>query len=287
AAANSRLEEKVQVRTAALQEANAQIMYLNTQLQAENNRMGAELEVTRRLQQLMLPKAEELEQISGLEIAGFMEAAHEVGGDYYDVIDGDRFVTIGIGDVTGHGLESGVLMIMAQTAVRTLLAVGENNPQRFLGALNTVVYQNGQRLSLGRQMTLTLLTYESDCLSITGQHEEVLLFRRDGSVEQVDTLELGLPLGLLEDITAFVGQVQVQLYPGDGVVLYTDGVTEAANLHRQLYGCDRLIALIQANWHHSAAVIRQIVVEDIRSHIGNSPLCDDITLVVLKKCLKT
>jgi sigma-B regulation protein RsbU (phosphoserine phosphatase) len=283
ATANQALEHRVQERTAALQSANAQVLLLNQQLQADNVRMSAELDVTRRLQQLMLPKAEELAQVPGLDIAGFMEAAHEVGGDYYDVIPSDRQVTIGIGDVTGHGLESGVLMIMAQTAVRTLLAVNEQNPKRFFNALNQVVYQNSQRLSPGKNMTLVLLNYCDQHLYISGQHEDVLVFRANGSVEQVDTLELGMPLGLLEDIQEFVAQVKVQLQPGDGVVLYTDGITEAEGEQRSLYGYDRLIAVVKAHWQSSAQAIRQAVIDDVRSHIAQNPIHDDITLVVLKK----
>jgi CheY-like chemotaxis protein len=75
-------------------------------LKAETVRMGAKLEVTRRIQQMLLPKTEELEKIVGLDIAGFMEPAEEVGGDYYDVLQYNGRILFGIGDATGHGLES-------------------------------------------------------------------------------------------------------------------------------------------------------------------------------------
>ncbi|MBE9040619.1 response regulator, partial [Oscillatoriales cyanobacterium LEGE 11467] len=92
-----------------------------TRLRAENIRLSTELEITRKLQQMLLPERGELDRIEGLDISGYMEPAEDVGGDYYDVLERDGRVKIGIGDVTGHGLESGVLMIMVQTAVRTLL----------------------------------------------------------------------------------------------------------------------------------------------------------------------
>jgi len=110
------LEEKVEERTAQLAQANQEITELNEQLKEENLRMSRELEVSRQLQQMLLPKKEELQQIEGLDIVGFLEPADEVGGDYYDVLKCHGRVLIGIGDVTGHGLESGVLAIMAQTA---------------------------------------------------------------------------------------------------------------------------------------------------------------------------
>ena len=114
------LEDKVKERTAELADANAEISALNEQLQAENLRMAAEIEVARKLQQMILPKDEELKQIPELDITGFMKPTDEVGGDYYDVLRHNGGIKIGIGDVTGHGLESGLMMLMTQTTIRAL-----------------------------------------------------------------------------------------------------------------------------------------------------------------------
>lgn len=282
-AANQDLEVRVIQRTQDLEQANAKITQLNAQLQTDNLRMSAELDVTRRLQQMMLPKAEELTHLKDLEIACFMEAAQEVGGDYYDVIPGDHGITIGIGDVTGHGLESGVLMIMAQTAVRTLLAIDETDPVQFLQALNQVLYENALRLSPGKTMTFALLQYQDQQLKISGQHEDVLVFRANGTIKQIDTFDLGIPLGMMPGIQEFVTQIQIQLNPGDGIVLYTDGITEAEGKDRALYGLERLISVVQQSWSQSVQEIQQQVIADLRSHIGDRPVYDDITLVVLKK----
>ncbi len=284
AIANQTLEQRIAERTAELARANAEISQLNQKLTAENLRLGAEVEVARQIQQMILPKTEELTQISGLDIAGFMEPAEEVGGDYYDVLQtGNRLVTIGIGDVTGHGLESGILMLMTQTAVRTLRTLQEVDPVKSLNIINEVLYQNRLRMSSYRNLTLALLDYQDGRLTICGQHEEVLVVRAGGTVERIDTIDLGYPVGMLEDISPFVSLHQVELSIGDGVVLYTDGITEAENSQRQLYGLDRLIQCIQAHWSHSAQEIRSAIVTDIRAHIGNHILYDDLTLVVLKR----
>ncbi|NJN38782.1 MAG: SpoIIE family protein phosphatase [Acaryochloridaceae cyanobacterium CSU_3_4] len=132
-------------------------------------------------------------------------------------------------------------------------------------------------------MTFTLVQYDHQHLSISGQHEEVLVFRANGGVEAIDTLELGMPLALMQDIQDFIGQRQIQLNPGDGIVLYTDGIPEAEGANRSLYGRERLIAVVQQHWAHSAQAIQEQVIADLRSHIGDCPVYDDITLVVLKK----
>ncbi|MEK8021907.1 MAG: AAA family ATPase, partial [Candidatus Parabeggiatoa sp.] len=134
------LEQKVEKRTAQLAGANQEITLLNERLKEENLRMGAELDVAKKLQQMVLPKEEELQQIEGLDIAGFMEPADEVGGDYYEVLCHDGHIKIGIGDVTGHGLESGILMLVVQIAVQSLLESGIKDSENFLNILNRIIY---------------------------------------------------------------------------------------------------------------------------------------------------
>ncbi|WP_346341642.1 SpoIIE family protein phosphatase [[Phormidium] sp. ETS-05] len=279
----STLEQKVQERTGQLAAANQEIQTLNKMLQAENLRMSAELDVTRRLQQMILPKEAELSQIPGLEIAGFMEPAAEVGGDYYDILQQDGKVKIGIGDVTGHGLESGMLMIMAQMAVRTLLKNNVTDPVQFLSVLNGAIYDNVARMNTDKNMTLSLLDYADGTFTLSGQHEEVILLRHGGIVECVDTIDLGFPVGLDADITDFLSQTQISLAPGEVLVLYTDGITEAENKAGVQYGLARLCEVLSQSWQLSAQEIQTQVIADLRNHIGEQTVYDDITLVVIKQ----
>lgn len=280
---NRTLEEQVKERTAQLALANQEIMALNERLKAENLRMSAELEVTKQLQQMVLPKREELESIEGLEIAGFMEPADEVGGDYYDVLQQHGRTKITIGDVTGHGLESGVVMLMAQTAVRTLQESNQTDSVQFLDILNRTLYRNVQRINPYKNLTLSVLDYSDGCLSVSGQHEEIIVVRASGQVERIDTRDLGFPLGLDEEIADFIASQQVQLNSGDVVVLYTDGITEAFDIERKQYGIERLCDMVARNCDRTVQEIRQAVIEDLRRHIGEQKVFDDITLLVLKQ----
>src|SRR5450755_160153 len=225
----------------------AEIKRLNDRLKEENSRMSGELEVTQRLQRMMLPRDEDLREIANMDISGFMKPATEVGGDYYDVVSQNGGVVFGIGDVTGHGLESGVIAIIVQTAVRTLLASGPYESQKFFEVLNRVVYDNVRRMNCDRNLTLSLLHYQDHLVTISGQHEEVLVVRGNGVLERHDTLDLGFPLGLEEDISRFVGEARVPLQSGDVMVVYTDGITEAMNCARVTYGIERLSEAVRNN----------------------------------------
>ncbi|MBW4505751.1 MAG: SpoIIE family protein phosphatase [Scytonematopsis contorta HA4267-MV1] len=276
------LEDKVKERTAELATANEAIITLNEKLKEENLRMGAELSIVRQMQQMILPRPEELE-IEGLDIAGYMEPAEEVGGDYYDVLYTDGVVTIGIGDVTGHGLESGILMLMTQTSVRTLKEIREADPVRFLDVLNRTIYKNVQRMNSDKSLTLGILNYVQGKLSISGQHEEAIVVRNSGHIEMIDTMDLGFPIGLDGNIADFIDQKLIELEPGDGVVLYTDGITEAEDINQKQYGIERLCDVVSQNWQSSAQEIKQAVIRDLRRFIGEQKVFDDITLLVLKQ----
>jgi serine phosphatase RsbU (regulator of sigma subunit) len=277
------LEEKVKQRTAQLALANEQITHLNEQLKQENLRMSAELNVAKQLQQMVLPKKSEFEQIENLDIAGFMAPADEVGGDYYEILNHNGHIKIGIGDVTGHGLESGVLMLMVQTTVRALLLAGIDNPEQFLNILNQTIYHNAQRMGTDKNLTLSLLDYQNGCLQLTGQHEDVLLVRQNGQIERIDTFDLGFMIGIKRDILKFASHQEISLQPGDGIVLYTDGITEAQNELEEQYGIERLCEVISRHWDFSAQEIQTAMINDVRQFIGRQKVFDDLTLLILKQ----
>lgn len=268
----------------SLADAYEEIRVLNKQLRAENLRMSAELDISRQIQRMILPSPEELQQIEGLDIVGFMQPADEVGGDYYDVLAQNHgLIHLGIGDVTGHGLESGILMLMTQTAIRTLIEHGETDPIAFLATLNRTVYKNIQRMRIDKTLTLALIMYRAGTLKIFGQHEELLIVRHNGRVERVSTSNLGFPIGLQKEIASLVSELIVSLDSEDGIVLYTDGITEAESPDHRFYGIERLCDVLSRNWRNSAEIIKQAVISDVTQHIGDQKVYDDITLVVLKR----
>jgi serine phosphatase RsbU (regulator of sigma subunit) len=281
--ARKRAEQLAEQKTREVFLANQEISALNDRLKEENLRLGAELEVTRQLQQMLLPKESELKQVAGLDIAGYMAPADEVGGDYYDVLQFNGRVLIAMGDVTGHGLESGVFMLMAQTAVRTLLTSNETDPARFLDVLNRTLYENGRRMGTDKNLTLILCEYENGRLTVSGQHEEIIIVRQNGDLEVVNTLDLGFPIGLEPSVADFVDQQTIVLQPDDAVILYTDGITEAEDKNGQHFGMERFCAIIKQHSAQTAEAIQQAIIDEVNAFIGTQKIYDDITLLVLKQ----
>ncbi len=278
------LENLVRKRTIELEQANAEVQLLNKRLKADNLRLGAELDVARRLQMMVLPKQAELDAIDPqLDISGFMRPADEVGGDYYDVLRHRNLIKIGMGDVTGHGLESGVLMLMVQSIARSLLESGTYDPVRFLILLNDVLYQNIQRIDTDRSLSLCFLDFQNDVLTLSGQHEELIVGRSDGRIERFNTIDLGLSIGLVPDISAFVSTQQIDFGPRDVLLLITDGITEAENKDGEQFGFERLCDSLQKRLSLDAAQIQEGIVADLTQFIGHQEVFDDITLLVIKR----
>lgn len=276
------LEGLVAERTRDLEKANQAISALNQRLESENFRLGAELDIARKIQMMVLPKEEELGAVETLEIAGYMAPADEVGGDYYDVLHAGNRVKVGIGDVTGHGLESGVLMLMVQSVARGLQEKGSSDPREFLEVLNRAIYKNIERTRTDKHLSLAFLDYADNTVTLTGQHEEVLVVRADGSSERLDTMDLGFPIGLESEIGAFIDSRDIAFNTDDVIILHTDGVTEAEAPSGELFGFERMQQSAIRHRQGTAEQIKAGIIGDLMSFIGTQKVHDDITLVVMR-----
>ncbi len=276
------LENLVAERTKEIEAAKEEISILNGQLKSENVRLGAELDVARQIQLMVLPREKELAAIEQLEIAAYMRPADEVGGDYYDILQNGDHLKIGIGDVTGHGLESGVLMLMVQSVARALQEAGETDPSRFLTYLNRSIYKNIERTRTDKHLSLSFLDYDGERLIISGQHEDLIVVRHTGEVERIDTGDLGLPVGLEADISCFIDTREIPFQKGDLIVLHTDGVTEAENPHGELFGIERLCENARRLHGRTAEQVMNGILESLMAYIGTQKIYDDITLVVIR-----
>ena len=168
---------------------------------AERQRLEKEMEIAARIQTSILPRDV---SVAGLEISAAMHAATEVGGDYYDVVPVDDGCWLGIGDVAGHGLGTGLVMLMMQSGIGALARkMPDAAPRDLLLALNTMLVENvRERLGQHEHATLTLIRYRRDgSLTFAGAHEEMLVRRAaTGRCERIETP--GAWVGAKRDITA-------------------------------------------------------------------------------------
>jgi serine phosphatase RsbU (regulator of sigma subunit) len=251
------------------------------------------LDITRRLQMMALPTELELrDKHPSLDLAGYMQSAERVGGDLYDALCAEGRLIFAVGDVTDHGLESGVVMLQTMAAGRALFEAGKNisqmrEPAHYLTALNRTVCGLTRRLDNDKNLTYAIIDYQraesGGILTICGQHEEVLICRADGRIERVDTQDLGFPLGLIDDIDEMVSTRELEVQCGDVVLLYTDGVTEAENQTGQLYGSERLVASLQACSHLlTATEVCAALIADLHAFMQGATVQDDISLFAIK-----
>lgn len=287
----SGLEKIVEERTQALGKANEEILNLYDSLRKENESLGAELDIARSVQMRLLPEQVDLNRLKTLDIAFMSIPALQVGGDYLDaVINENGSMILGIGDVSGRGLETGLFMMMMHTAVRTLINHDDPNLLDIYASINEVAYAASKKSSVHPFMTLSLVAYDGkSSFVITGQHEDVIVVRGQGRAEILDTVSLGLPLGVIPTIAGQTQALTVRLSPGQALVLNTNGVTDVKNDKGQRFSCERLADVLAACHGQSAESMRKAVSKALAEFKGAKTAPeevvyeDDVTLVVLKQ----
>ena len=264
-------------------EANKYLDQSRKELEEARDALWGEMEIAKRIQTSLLPK--ESKMMGYYRAAALMEPAEEVGGDYYDLIPkktGELWVTIG--DVSGHGVEAGLIMMMTQTSISSLVRNKRSlKPSVILGAVNSIIKENISRLGSDHYMTISLICLDKPgIMAIAGKHQDIMIYRsKTGRIEIVPTE--GTWIGIFEDIRKYLSDVLVPINKGDIILLFTDGVTEAANKDGELFGEKRLEqALIEYSQLELEAIL-----ENISRDVSNfqDKQNDDITLLLIKKVL--
>jgi serine phosphatase RsbU (regulator of sigma subunit) len=211
-----------------------------------------------------------------------MKPAREVGGDYYDIVEtpqGDKWVTIG--DVSGHGVDSGLIMMMAQTSILSKVCNnGSCRPSEMLDAINGIIRENITRLGSDHYMTMMALRLNATHLTVAGKHQDLIIYR--SALNRTETIPIpGTWLGISEDIKKGLKDVDVQIDRGDIVLLFTDGITEATNPQGEMYGQPRLEQALNAYADLPVGKLRDRIIGDVNAF--QEEQMDDMTLVVIKK----
>ncbi|MDD4737369.1 MAG: SpoIIE family protein phosphatase, partial [Kiritimatiellae bacterium] len=262
----------------------------------EMERLDQELSLGREIQTGLLPETPP--EVPGIQLAGLMVTAKEIGGDYYDYIcNGQKESlrqTVAIGDVSGKGVGAGLLMVMAKTAINTVTAQ-EEEVTVVLRKANEILYRY---MGNDKFMSLLLMQWKpsdrSLCYAGAG-HEHIIHYHRNGMTrcpdpsirrtlvkEHAEAFRCGgIVLGMMPDIGDFMEEHVLQVEPGDKMVLYTDGVTEACSPSGDMFGLERLLDVVEAYGTLSPSLLLDRLKSEIFGFMDHAPQHDDITLVVM------
>lgn len=281
---NAKLYGELNAATESLRKTNetleAQVSARTEELRRALAELWSEMDLAKKIQTVLLP---ETTRVGRYEVAATMLAADSVGGDYYDVVEAGDRDWIMIGDVSGHGVTAGLIMMMIQTAVRTIVLSArqrgeELSPALVLSRANAAVRSNLRRISDGQYMTITALELSGGRIRYSGLHQDILVHRAaNDTVQRVATQ--GIWLGLVDDISELLENDTIELQDGDTILLYTDGITE------MFVGKERLgTAGLTSRFHALASRSSdpQTIVEALLEEIGGRPANDDVTLLALR-----
>jgi sigma-B regulation protein RsbU (phosphoserine phosphatase) len=249
----------------------------------EMERKNTELAIAAEIQQSFLPDS--IAQIEGYDIAARSVMAKEVGGDFFDVIPlevvplGKGQLGIMIADVSGKGIPAALFMALSRIVVRVNAIWYGRRPAAAIRDANTIIANDSKS---GMFVTLfygfldsadRMLTY------VNAGHNPPIHFRAaDGTLAELAAT--GMAMGVLSD--AAYSQDSVRMLPGDILVLYTDGITEAENADLEMFGLERLERIILASPQLPANELIQEILNAVKAFIGDHPQSDDITLMVIR-----
>jgi serine phosphatase RsbU (regulator of sigma subunit) len=250
----------------------------------EQQRMQRELQVAQEIQQMLLP--DDFPNVLGYDITSYYQAAKEVGGDLFDFVEVDEN-TIGIcvADVSGKGVPGSMVMTMIRTALR-LEARGNKNPAEVLARVNDFITGDIRKGMFVTAFYIILDSRERMISFASAGHNPMILYR--GKTKETFYLNPpGFPVGIsLPDVNLFSNTIKsdrIRLHPDDVLIAYTDGITEAMNHQRELYGEERFLASIRSHGHLDIVDFVNNVKEDIVNFSGGFEQNDDITLVAFRE----
>lgn len=260
----------------------AAIMMQNTRMHEESlqrARLDRDLELAGQIQKSFLPR--EVLAVPGVEFLATYRAAYTVGGDFYDVFwVGPDQLAVFIGDISGKGIAAALLMARISGELR-IAALAHVDPVSVLTTMNEAVINRGQPELFFTAIYFTLDVKTGEVWLATAGQPSPYLCHADGTVEAITEGASGA-VGMLDDpqFTA----TQLYLQNGDSLVLYTDGVVEAAALDGSLYGDDRLAACLQGAGPRPGD-ISQHILRSVGQHTKTAPANDDLTIFICHRAV--
>lgn len=241
-------------------------------------RLKEEARMARNIQLNFLPKG--VPDVPGYEIAGKSIPALNVGGDYYDFIrlDDDRYA-VSLGDVSGNGLAAALVMANLQATIRGQ-AMFDPGPSKVLERANKLLYRSTNSRTF-ISLFYGILDARNHTLTYANAGQDLpIIFTPGGNGTRTLTVN-GIVLGVVED--AVYRQETVGIGAGERLLLYTDGIPEAMNDHREQFGAERLADTVRRERAWSVRTVIENVFTSVHAHVGGSFQADDMTVVMIER----
>ena len=254
-----------------------EIKTTTTALVEARDELWGEMQLAKKIQTILLPVDPVL---PGYEVTVHMTPADEVGGDYYDIINISGINWIVIGDVSGHGVPAGLVMMMLQTSIKTVLYKNPHiAPSELISGINRVLTDNIRILGEDKFITINIFACFPDGKFIfSGLHEDIMVYRANtGTVDLIKTK--GLWLGIRDEIGTFMEDEELVLNKNDVLLLYTDGITEAFDKDNNIFSKNRLKRLLEESGDKSTDEIKISILDKLKEFRTH----DDVTMIVLKR----
>ncbi|MCP4132149.1 MAG: SpoIIE family protein phosphatase [bacterium] len=260
-----------------------QITAAHDSLSLAHASLWGEMQLAKKIQTALLPESPVLK---GYEVSVYMDPADDVGGDYYDIIHEENRDWVVIGDVSGHGVPAGLIMMMAQTAIHVTV---NNNPglppSELLIRINDALTRNIKKLGEDKYMTMTVIASHAEGrMTFAGLHQDIMIYRKQsGNVDLLETR--GMWIGVVDDLSEMVADDTMSMEIGDVCLLYTDGITESRldiekeHTEENMFGDEKLRGLLKNSGTGSPEEIKNKLLHELKGYKYN----DDVTLVILKR----
>ncbi len=281
---NISLERKVEERTSELQHANETLQTTMEDLQEAQEIAERDMRMAINVQESILP---ETLQPADWDTAVHFQPMAGVSGDFYDFYyENGSLRGMGLFDVSGHGISSGLITIMAKSIIfRHFCEHRRDNPGKILEAVNDDLIQ--ELVHIDNYLTGILLQFKGDAVEYANAaHTELLMKRADGgqvrTVNRKDRDFRGMVLGVPE-IRHKYTTMKFTVSRGDMLLLYSDCLIEQKNRDKEEYGMDRLVKTFQAAPKKNAGEVLEYIIESFHAFRGDEPMADDLTVIVLGK----
>ncbi|RAP28764.1 hypothetical protein DID78_04525 [Candidatus Marinamargulisbacteria bacterium SCGC AG-343-D04] len=250
--------------------------------QIQQLRKTTQIDIAQNIQNEIIPS-----QISlpNCNVESYFKPSEEIGGDYFDSFSKENNYWVVLGDVSGHGVGSGLVMFMVQSILSTL--IHENNivsPALLNQSANKILCKNFERLSEKRPMTIaTLHTNNGKDFSLHGSHENIFIYRKtDRSTLHYPISNIPLGIGLFEDLDlSLFKDNKLQINSGDILLLCTDGIIEAENQQQEEFGEEKIMTLLKNNASKKLSTIKNNIIKSVNEY-SNSILIDDTSLILIQ-----